>query len=354
MAENDMIEIPGMAPPDAAALGVKTYRTKAAKQEWVSAAKVHPEPSWRERVFTAESLQNKVFPALRYVVPNILPEGLGMLAGRPKIGKSWMALDIALAVATPGGTCLGGLEPDHGDVLYAACEDSERRLQSRITRLAGAYREGWPKTLHLATGWRRLDQGGVIDIAEWITSVENPRLAILDTLASVKPIKTNNGYQEDYAALENLHHLMNNVGIAGLILHHQRKSEAEDPLDTISGTLGLAGCLDTPIVLQGGPAGMTLYVRGRDVVEMEKAVIFDKATCRWSIAGEAADVQRSDTRQKILGVLRGVHPKTMGPSDIAGATGLKPEVVKVRLGGMLADGEVIKTSRGEYSAPPTS
>jgi hypothetical protein len=348
------IEIPDMAPPDAAVLGVKTYRDAAAKQEWTNAAKVHPEPTWRQRVFTAASLQREEFPPLRYVVPGLLPEGLGMLAGRPKIGKSWMALDIALAVATEGGTCLGGLEPDHGDVLYAACEDSRRRLQSRITRLLGAYRQDWPKTLHLATGWRRLDKGGVIDIAEWMQAVSNPRLVVLDTLASVKPIKTNQGYQEDYAALEQLHGLVNNVGIAGLILHHQRKSEAEDPLDTISGTLGLAGCLDTPIVLQGGHAGMTLYVRGRDVIESEKAVTFDKTTCRWSIAGEAADVQRSETRQKILGVLRGVHPKTMGPSDIAGATGLKPEVVKVRLGDMLAKGEVMKTARGEYSAPRTT
>jgi hypothetical protein len=345
------IEIPGMAPPDAAALGVKTYRDNAAKREWTKAAKVHPEPTWQQRVFTAATLQRKEFPPLRYVVPGLLPEGLGMLAGRPKIGKSWMGLDIGLAVATLGGTCLGGLEPDHGDVLYAACEDSERRLQSRITRLVGGYREEWPKTLHLATGWRRLDQGGVIDIAEWITSVANPRLVILDTLASVKPIKTNQGYQEDYQALEHLHHLMNNAGIAGLILHHQRKSEAEDPLDTISGTLGLAGCVDTPIVLQGGPAGMTLYVRGRDVIESEKAVTFDKATCRWSIKGEAADVQRSDTRRKILDVLRKVKPNTMGPSEIASAAGLKDDVVKKRLGAMLADGEVMKTARGEYAHP---
>jgi hypothetical protein len=57
MAEDDMIEVPGMAPPDAAALGVKTYRTNAAKTEWTNAAKVHPEPSWQQRVFTAASLQ---------------------------------------------------------------------------------------------------------------------------------------------------------------------------------------------------------------------------------------------------------------------------------------------------------
>src|SRR5262249_3558729 len=189
-------------------------------------------------------------------------------------------------------------------------------------------------------------------IREWIEDAADPRLVILDTLASVKPVRINNGYAEDYQALAELHRLANDRGIGILVLHHQRKSEAEDPLDTISGTLGLAGCVDTPLVLQGGPSGMTLYVRGRDIEEAEHAVAFDKETARWTIKGAAADVHRSDTRNKILAALRPIYPKTMGPSDIAGATGLKESVVKVQLGRMLADGEVLKTERGSYSAPP--
>jgi RecA-family ATPase len=54
----------------------------------------------------AADLQHKTFEPMRWIVPDILPEGLSMLAGRPKIGKSWAALDIATAVAS-GGSCLG-------------------------------------------------------------------------------------------------------------------------------------------------------------------------------------------------------------------------------------------------------
>jgi RecA-family ATPase len=195
---------------------------------------VYPPSTWRELVFRALDLQHEQFAPISYVIQGLIPDGLSMLVGRPKIGKSWLAIDIALAVASEDGTCLGGRTVRHGNVLYAACEDSKRRLQSRITKLLGVHSKNWPANLQLATGWRRLDKGGVSDIAEWIKSVEHPRFVILDTLASVKPLRTKQGYQEDYAALEELHHLANNVGIAILVLHHQRKNEAEDPLDTIT------------------------------------------------------------------------------------------------------------------------
>jgi hypothetical protein len=326
-------------------------RQNAAARERSRTNKVLPQPTWEDRVFSAAYLQHKVFPPISYVVPGLIPEGLSMLVGRPKIGKSWMALDIALAVAS-GGTCLGGRESEQGGVLYCACEDSQRRLQDRTTKLIGGG-NAWPANLHLTTGWRRLDKGGVTDIAEWIEVAEEPRLVVLDTLASVKPIRTNNGYQEDYAALESLHRLANEIGIAVLILHHQRKSEAEDPLDTISGTLGLAGCVDTPIILAGTSNGRTLYVRGRDIEEAEHAVTFDKTTCRWTIVGDAGDVHRSTTRTKILSVLEKAK-RAMGPSDIAGAADLKETIVKTQLGKMVRDGEVLKVAHGLYLHPSSA
>lgn len=96
---------------------------------------------------------------------------------------------------------------------------------------------------------------------------------------------------------------------------------------------------------------MTLCVRGRDIEEAEHAVKFDKQTCRWSIIGDAADVHRSDTRSKILDALRKVKPNSLGPSEIAGAAGLKETVAKVQLGRMVAENEVIKAGYGSYAHP---
>jgi RecA-family ATPase len=302
-------------------------------------------PSWRERCITAADLQRKTFSPVSYVVPGVIPEGLSILAGKPKIGKSWMALDVCYAVAA-GRYCLGDRKPAHGDVLYCALEDNPRRLQQRIDKIAGTFATTWPERLTLTTSWRRLDQGGVEDIREWIEGATAPRLIVLDTLAGVKPIRTTSGYVEDYESLTALHRLANEKAVAVLVLHHQRKMEADDPIDTVSGTLGLAGRADTILVLTRPSNGTTLYVRGRDIQEAEHAVSFDAASCRWTILGEAADVRRSTERSRILDAL---DSGEMGVSDIAAAAGMKDGNVRKLLHHMVQDNEVTRLKRGTYA-----
>ncbi|MGE3513871.1 MAG: AAA family ATPase [Hyphomicrobium sp.] len=308
-----------------------------------------PSSSWREHSLSARQLQLRAYPPINYIVPGLIPEGLSLLVGRPKIGKSWLALDIALSIAG-ARICLGDREPDAGDVLYCALEDNERRLKNRISKLLAGSKAHWPEHLTLSTNWRRLNAGGVNDIKEWAESVAKPRLVLLDTLANVKPVNTQDGYAADYAALTSVHRLANDLGIAIVALHHQRKVDADDPLDTVSGTLGIVGCADTSLILSSSKSGKSLYVRGRDIEEAEHAVEFDATNCRWRILGSAEDVRRSETRRKILAALA-EHHDGMGPREIAEATGLQESVVKVRLGDMVRDTEVIKRGRGHYHHP---
>ena len=304
--------------------------------------------TWRDSVFTAASLRTMTFKAVEYVVPGIIPEGLTILAGKTKIGKSWLALDLALAVAG-GRIVLGDITPAQGDVLYAALEDNKRRLWKRIRKIMGVAHIGWPAALTLTTQWRRLDNGGAPDIKEWAGGATNPRLVILDTLAGVRPDRNSRDslYDGDYKALAELHAWANEIGIAVLILHHTRKMEADDPIDTISGSLGLAGCADTSVILARNQKGTTLYLRGRDVEEQEHAMMFNPETCRWSILGDAAEVQRSDSRAKILEALSEAADP-MSPSDIVAVTSLGRQNVDQLLHRMVGDGEIIKRKRGLY------
>jgi RecA-family ATPase len=306
-------------------------------------------PSWRDNVFSASNLKTMTFTPINWVVPGIIPEGLTILAGKPKIGKSWLALDIALAIAG-GRFVLGNIKPEQGDVLYAALEDNKRRLWKRIRQIIAAADIVWPEQLTLATRWRQLDQGGARDIQEWADTVSKPRLVILDTLAGVKPDRNarDSIYDGDYRALRELHAWANEVGIPVLILHHTRKMEADDPIDTISGSLGLAGCADTSVILSRNQKGTTLYLRGRDVEEQEHAMLFNAETCRWTILGDAAEVLRSDSRGKILDALSEATD-FMTPSDIVAATGLGRQNVDQLLHRMKSDGEIIKRKRGLYA-----
>ena len=172
-------------------------KAHTAKAGAVGAARHVP---WQNHVFTAAQLRLRTFPSISYVVPDLLPDGLSIIAGRPKIGKSWLALDVCIAVAS-GQFCLGERKPVQGDVLYAALEDNPRRLQRRIDKLLSPFKAPWPERLTLATSWRRLDKGGVDDVCQWIESKPEPRLVVLDTLAGVRPIRTTQGYAEDYQVI---------------------------------------------------------------------------------------------------------------------------------------------------------
>lgn len=310
-------------------------------------AKANPNASWRDHVYTAAALQHMVFPQVAFCVPDLIPEGLTIIAGKPKIGKSWLALDVCIAIAA-GLSCLDGRRPAQGDVLYAAMEDNPRRLQKRIHKLLSQLGIEWPARLMLANSWRKLDKGGVTDIGEWIAQANNPRLVVLDTLAGVKPIRTQQGYTEDYESLTSLHRLSNDKAVPNIVLHHTRKLEAEDPVDTVSGTLGLAGCADSILVLNRTAQGTTLYVRGRDIEEAEHAMSFDKHSCRWAILGEAREVHRSEARNKILFALEQAT-EALTPQEIADRIDSTSNNVRQLLFHMAQDGEVLRGGHGKGS-----
>jgi RecA-family ATPase len=310
--------------------------------------------TWRDHTFTAASLYGRTFPEIKYVVSDLVPEGLTILAGRPKVGKSWAALDIAIAVASDG-YCFGDRKALHGDVLYCALEDNPRRLKRRIRKIMQARGMPWPARLTLATRWRRLDDGGVRDAQEWAASVERPVLVIFDTLAGVRPDRKSQDtlYDGDYRALTSLHAWANEQGIAVVVLHHTRKMDADDPLDTVSGSLGLTGCADTTLVLQRSSQGTTLYLRGRDIEEAEHAVVFNAQTCRWAIIGDAAEVRRSDSRQSVLTVLREAS-EVLTSSDIMAECQMRRDQVDQLMARMVRDGEILKVSRGRFVHPDRS
>jgi hypothetical protein len=298
---------------------------------------------------SAADLMAREFQPLKMAVPDLIPEGCGLLAGKPKTGKSWLALDCAIAVAG-GGYAIGNILCAQGDVLYLALEDTDRRLQGRIRAvLQGA---PVPAALCYATEWRRADEGGLEDLRTWLATHPRARLVIIDTLQKIRGARKRDAgiYEEDYRVVAEFKRLADEFTVPIVLVHHLNKEGNSDPVMAVSGTAGITGSADTILVIKREPndANAILYVRGRDVNEAEVAIRFDNETGRWLKLGKADDWRITEERRAIVRALTD-NGGPMFPKEIAAAIGKKQDSVRFLLFKMAKDGTVTKLADGRYS-----
>jgi AAA domain len=306
---------------------------------------------------TAAQLAAIDFADPEMVIDDVLPVGVHLLVGKPKKGKSWMALGMCEAVST-GGKAFGVKGVREGTSLYLALEDNPRRLLKRLRKVLDG--RDVPERMYIETRWRRLDEGGAEHLAHWLRHHPDTRLVVIDTLAKIrKPARGVNVYAEDYAALEQLLPIAQEHNIAIVVVYHLRKAAAADPMDEISSSTGLTAGVDGFLILRRTPGskGPTLYVDGRDIEEpTEYALHWNINTATWTIEGDAEQVHLSKERADILLVLnRAGQPMT--PKEVTEA--LDPHAkynnVKYLMWTMLGDGQLLKNERGAYyPANPTN
>ena len=248
--------------------------------------------NWRQFVYTSKQLRTMVFPPITFIVPGLIPSvGVTLICAKPKIGKSWLLLD----------TCLSATTQDA--VLYLALEDGQRRMQDRHAKLL-TFDNEWTGNLTIANKWRRVDQGGLNDIREWVeeTRAAGRKVAFIavDVLTKIRPStnKAKSAYEADYDALVGLCEIAIDLDVAIIVTHHTRKAEAEDLIDKVSGTFGLAGAADTIIVIEQRGNNWIFDVRGRDVAADQLAAKFDKSTYRWTILGHTAEHSEQTLKQE--------------------------------------------------------
>lgn len=302
--------------------------------------------------FTAADLMRMEFPPIRYVWPGYVAEGCTIVAGASKLGKSWLVLQGALAVAC-GSTFLGG-KCEQGDVLYLALEDNPRRLKDRLYKqnpAMGLLGQTMPASLHFTTEWPRADQGGLQKITDWLVEHPDAKLVIIDVLKMFRANRkgNKNPYDLDYEDINPLSKIAAEFGVAVVVVHHTNKGAlSSDPFDRVNGTGGISGAADTTLIMARNDDGLVeLYGRGREIEEIETAITFDKETCTWSVRGNAHDVHMSDTAARILRAMQEMD-EPAGPTDIAAAAGVKPGDAKQHLPRMAKDGKVEKEGRGKW------
>jgi hypothetical protein len=312
----------------------------------------------RFTTISAKALQAKHFAPLNWVIPGILPPGATLFTGRGKDGKSLLAWNLCMAVAT-GGKALGTYDVPQGDVLYLCLEDGERRAQARLSdQMAYMGQTEAPDNLMIVTrDPSTVGDGFEAKVIGWIEEHVNAKLIIVDILEKVRPKRTRSGsvYGEDYAALSPIQQIAQDHNIAILVIHHSNKTRPEDFRDTASGSTGLLAACDTFWSLSrlAGAADAVLNIIGRDVDSPALALQFHDGF--WTVLGTAEEAQQSKASREVLDALT-TAGKPLTPKELASTLALPVGTIYVRLKRMLERGEVHTYGDSRYipalSPPP--
>lgn len=285
---------------------------------------------------TMTELYDTVYESKPPVIDGLIQNGTYIFAGAPKIGKSFLMAQLAYHVAT--GKPLWGYEVHQGTVLYLALEDGHERLQKRMYRMFGV--EDVSK-LHFAINAKQLGNGLDAQLEKFVREHPDTRLIIIDTLQKVRELSGEAySYRDDYQIIGQLKQLADKFQLCMLVVHHTRKSPANDEFDRISGTTGIYGCADGAFVLskeRRTDSTATLSISGRDQPDQCIHLMRDEETLQWNFDHADTELYREppDTLlEKVAALVTDERPTWQGSAtELIADTGceIQPNALAKRL-----------------------
>ena len=292
------------------------------------------------------------WPEPTWAVPGLLPAGLTIFAGKQKAGKSWLALQIAQAVAA-GGHVLGQ-QIERGPVLYLALEDIPRRLQDRMKK------QKWPADKSLEADFMVLGNfldrvgdlrnGGNETLARQIER-RGYRLVVIDTLSrAVMGTADQMDVDDMTTTLSPVQEVAFNNNCAVMLVDHHNKAASYTPdvINNILGSAAKAAVADTlwGIYREQGRAGAKLAIIGRDVEEKTLALSWDWLTGCWQVEGDAYEIELTERRLEILEA--GHNLGKCGLMDIVAVVDQPKSHTHTRLQDLANEGFFLRTEEGRH------
>lgn len=318
---------------------------------------------------TAAELLEQQFDPPEYVVEGVVPEGVTLLASPPKIGKTFLCLNVAVAIAT-AGKALGKADVKDGRVLYVDLDGSKRGAQSRLKDMLRDTEADTMDDLErfdYYSEFPRVDEEEPADalayLRRYLERFEDVELVIFDTLADVRPKTSGNRnmYEVDREALTPFRDLVHEFDTSAIFVHHTNKGKHGDHVKRVSGSSGLASAVDNIIIMQKerGQHDAELQITPREEEEVTLRLSFDPQVKTWRLEGPAEEFAKTKERQEVLDTLRnltnGGRKEAVGPKEVADANDdLEYENVRKTLTRMVEAEEprVEKKGYGKYA--PTS
>lgn len=262
-----------------------------------------PRQSTVKTRWTAAEILAFDFPEPRWLVNGLVPFGLIMLGGRPKVGKSWLALQIAIAIGS-GGVMFGEFV-HKGKVLYLALEDSPRRIQNRLNK-----QKAERPNITFCNSYTPFTEGGLVELQAEI-SAGGYNLCVIDTFARAISGRRRVDHDDTgdmTSIVGNIQQIATNLDVAILVIDHHRKSNGFEasPIDDILGSTAKSAVADCAmgIYREQGKKGAVLKITGRDVEEQELALEWDPELFCWQSLGDANDVRKDSFQANIIMAIR--------------------------------------------------
>lgn len=305
---------------------------------------------------TAQELLEEPITEADWAIEDLLPVGAHILAGAPKIGKSWMVLAMGLAVSM--GQPFWDYAVCRGAVLYLCLEDTYSRVKKRLWKLTDEANDRF----YLANSAATIKDGLAAQIEYFVITHPDLKLVFIDTFQKVRSPTGDSIYAADYSGFSALKAIADKHGLAMMVVHHTRKMTDEDVMNTVSGSSRITGSADSIWVLKRASRGVgdaTLTVTGRDVEFRElKLALRD---CRWNLIERTSEeeLEERDVPDCVLKIvefmaLNADESWQGSPGDLI-ETAEVEDVTTATFSKFLAQHSVFMRSRGvRYSKKHTS
>ena len=279
------------------------------------------DPAYLHTVAMNELYEN-VYQSRPPIIDGLLYAGAYILAGAPKIGKSFLVAQLAYHIST--GQKLWNYEVRQSIVLYLALEDDYQRLQERMFRMFGV---NDTKNLFFAVAAKQLGNGLDEQLEKFVREHHGTKLIVVDTLQKIREASGEAySYASDYDIISKLKKFADRHGICVLIVHHTRKQPAGDSFEMISGTTGLLGCADGAFLMQKENRTSniaTLEVVGRDQADQKLHLLRDEEKLIWTLERAETELWKMPPDPILAAVVKLVTPDhrewTGSPTELAEA-----------------------------------
>lgn len=327
-------------------------------KKYVEELKSTKQQTLPNKVFTAMELMTMEVEEIRWVIDGVIPEGLTIFAGKPKVGKSYFLMNAMLDLAA-GADAFGSIPTESSEVLYLAGESTVQLVVNEMQKILGGNQSA-PGNLHVSPmgNWPRMHEGGMDALERWMEEHPDTRLIVIDTLERFKKPQKAPGYHysEDYQNIAPLQEFAGKYHIGVIVVHHTKKTATADPFDEITGTVGLTAASDSIAKLdrmKTGKEGRIFAYRGRGIGEGE--LTFKYNGSRYSLVEDEAErYQGSEQRQTIIKYLNEYqvrHEEPIKRKDLVRELENRGvgKGVDILLNKMAQSGDIQKIGFGQYA-----